>query len=67
MSESGKPFEVQLTVDQDVMKELEQEIVIRKMTGSLYALMDEFILLIVKGWKDKKLKLHIETKKKGKK
>ena len=62
----SQPYTVQLIIDQEVMEKLRQGILAKRICASLYGEEDEFVLLIVEGWKKKSSKLNIKLKKKGK-
>jgi len=57
-------YKVELVIDEDVLKELEQKVVMRKRTGNFYGVSDEFLFLIVKGRMLGKTKLNIRMLKK---
>lgn len=62
-----KNYRVELVIDGDVLKSLEQEIMGRKITDTFFGPGDEFLFLVVKGCREKSPRLHIyaKTKKKG--
>lgn len=62
----SQPYTVQLIIDQEVMEKLRQGILAKRICDSFFGEEDEFILLIIEGWKKKASKLHIKLKKKGK-
>lgn len=62
-----KGYKVELTIDEDVLKDIEQEMLMKRITGSLFGIHDEFLLLILKGWKEGRARLHVTRKKEGEK
>ena len=47
-----KEYKVELVVDEDVLKDVKQEMLMKRLTGNLYGIHDEFLLLILKGWEE---------------
>lgn len=56
-------YKVELVIDEDVLKSLEQKMGTKGLADSFYGPGDTFLLLILQGWKEGRTKLHIETKK----
>lgn len=59
-------YKVELAIDEDVLKSLEQKMGTRRLTDSFYGPGDTLLLLILKGWKEGRTKLRIKTKKRKK-
>jgi hypothetical protein len=57
---------IKLHIDDFIFNELEQGIIVKKMSGSFYGAEDEFLFLIVKSIKDGKEEITIIPKKKRK-
>lgn len=57
-----KGYKIELSIGEDVLKELEQEMMVKKITGNFLSTQDEFFFLLLKAWKEGKAKLHIKTK-----
>ena len=60
-------YMVELSIDEDVLKDVEQEMGMKRITGNLFGVHDEFLLLVLKGWRERRARLHITKKEEGKK
>ena len=58
---------IKLHIDEAIFTELEQGVIVKKMTGSFYGIEDEFLFLIVKSIKEGKEEITVVPKKKAKK
>lgn len=58
---------IKLHIDEAIFTELEQGVIVKKMTGNFYGIEDEFLFLIVKSVKDGKEEITVISKGKGKK
>lgn len=59
-----KEYKIELFIDEGVLKDIDQEMVVKRLTGNLCGIHDEFLLLILMWWKKGKTKLHITEKEK---
>lgn len=57
---------IKLHIDDAIFTELEQGVIVKKMTGSFYGAEDEFLFLIVKSIKDGKEEITVISKKRKK-
>lgn len=58
-------YKIKLTIDKDVFENIRTDLGFKRMTGNMYGVLDEFILLIIASIDNEKESIHIEKIKKG--